>query len=102
MAEPIETDPVSRRTVLKGVAGVAGLATIPAIIAACSSSGTRRAERRAPARRPPAPPAASQPPRSVAAGSLSARQQPLRPRRAEGRWRRSTRRSRPRPASRSP
>ena len=47
MADPIETRPVSRRTVLKGVAGVAGLATIPAIIAACSSSGaSRRAERR--------------------------------------------------------
>lgn len=37
MAEPIETRSVSRRTVLKGVAGVAGLATVPAIIAACSS-----------------------------------------------------------------
>ena len=43
MADPIETRPVSRRTVLKGVAGVAGLATIPAIIAACSSSGTSAA-----------------------------------------------------------
>ncbi len=37
MAEPIETRSVSRRTVLKGVAGVAGLATVPAIIAACST-----------------------------------------------------------------
>ena len=39
MAEPIETRSVSRRTVLKGVAGVAGLATVPAIIAACGPSG---------------------------------------------------------------
>jgi multiple sugar transport system substrate-binding protein len=39
MTEPIETRSVSRRTVLKGVAGVAGLATVPAIIAACGPSG---------------------------------------------------------------
>ena len=39
MAEPIETRSVSRRTVLKGVAGVAGLATVPAIVAACGPSG---------------------------------------------------------------
>ena len=40
------------RTVLKGVAGVAGLATVPAIIAACSSPACLdRAERRGPERR---------------------------------------------------
>jgi len=38
MAEPTRVDSVSRRTVLKGIAGAAGLVTIPAIIAACSSS----------------------------------------------------------------
>ncbi len=38
MAEPIRVDPVSRRTVLKGIAGAAGLLSIPAIIAACSST----------------------------------------------------------------
>ncbi len=43
MAEPIETRSVSRRTVLKGVAGVAGLATVPAIIAACGPSGASTA-----------------------------------------------------------
>ena len=37
---------VSRRTVLKGMAGAAGLVSIPAIIAACSSSRRRRAPRR--------------------------------------------------------
>ena len=35
MAEPIRVDSVSRRTVLKGIAGAAGLVSIPAIIAAC-------------------------------------------------------------------
>jgi multiple sugar transport system substrate-binding protein len=39
MVEPIRVDSVSRRTVLKGIAGAAGLVSIPAIIAACSSSG---------------------------------------------------------------
>ena len=38
MAEPIRVDSVSRRTVLKGMAGAAGLVSIPAIIAACSST----------------------------------------------------------------
>jgi multiple sugar transport system substrate-binding protein len=37
MAEPTRVDAVSRRTVLKGLAGAAGLVSIPAIIAACSS-----------------------------------------------------------------
>ena len=39
MAEPTRVD-VSRRTVLKGIAGAAGLISIPAIIAACSSTGS--------------------------------------------------------------
>ena len=40
MAERSVPDTVSRRTVLKGMAGVAGLASVPAIVAACSSSGS--------------------------------------------------------------
>ena len=40
MADPIRIDAVSRRTVLKGLAGAAGLVSIPAIIAACSSSSS--------------------------------------------------------------
>src|SRR3954452_7358075 len=43
MAEPTRVDAVSRRTVLKGLAGAAGLVSIPAIIAACSSSGSSTA-----------------------------------------------------------
>jgi len=38
MADPVRIDSVSRRTVLKGIAGAAGLVSIPAIIAACSST----------------------------------------------------------------
>ena len=37
MADPIRVDALSRRTVLKGLAGAAGLVSIPAIMAACSS-----------------------------------------------------------------
>ena len=37
MAEPTVVKSVSRRTVLKGIAGTAGLVSVPAIIAACSS-----------------------------------------------------------------
>ncbi len=43
MVEPIRVDSVSRRTVLKGMAGAAGLISIPAIIAACSSSSATTA-----------------------------------------------------------
>ncbi|MFL5718541.1 MAG: ABC transporter substrate-binding protein [Chloroflexota bacterium] len=43
MAEPTRMDALSRRTVLKGLAGAAGLVSIPAIIAACSSSGSSTA-----------------------------------------------------------
>ena len=55
MADPIRVDAVSRRTVLKGMAGAAGLVSIPAIIAACStpaaSTGAECAARRAPSAR---------------------------------------------------
>jgi multiple sugar transport system substrate-binding protein len=43
MAEPTRVNPVSRRTVLKGMAGAAGLVSIPAIIAACSTPGASTA-----------------------------------------------------------
>jgi multiple sugar transport system substrate-binding protein len=43
MAEPTRVDAVSRRTVLKGIAGAAGLVSIPAIIAACSSTASSAA-----------------------------------------------------------
>jgi multiple sugar transport system substrate-binding protein len=38
MADEVRGDPVSRRTVLKGMAGVAGLLSVPAIAAACSTT----------------------------------------------------------------
>ena len=91
MADPIRVDPVSRRTVLKGIAGAAGLVSIPAIIAACSSSQL--------VGRPGVAASAA----TAAAGSAasarctSAATTPTPARRA--RWRRSTPPSRPRPAS---
>jgi multiple sugar transport system substrate-binding protein len=72
MAEPIRVDAVSRRTVLKGLAGAAGLVSIPAIIAACSSSGSSSAPSAAASSAPSA--AASAAPSaaaSAAVGSLS-------------------------------
>ena len=45
MAEPTRVDSVSRRTILKGMAGAAGLVSIPAIIAACSSPAASTAPR---------------------------------------------------------
>ena len=43
MADPIRVGPVPRRTVLKGLAGAVGLLSIPAIVAACSSTGSSAA-----------------------------------------------------------
>jgi multiple sugar transport system substrate-binding protein len=43
MADPIPVKAVSRRTVLKGIAGTAGLVSVPAILAACSNAGTSSA-----------------------------------------------------------
>jgi multiple sugar transport system substrate-binding protein len=70
MAEPIETRSVSRRTVLKGVAGVAGLATVPAIIAACSSPAASGASV-APSAAAPSAAAPSAAAPSAATGSIS-------------------------------
>ena len=64
MADPIRVDSVSRRTVLKGIAGAAGLVSIPAIIAACSSSTASTA--------PSTAPGASVAPASVAPGASTA------------------------------
>ncbi len=66
MAEPIRVDSVSRRTVLKGLAGAAGLVSIPAIIAACSSTTTSSAPSAA------APSTAASAAASVAAPSAAA------------------------------
>ncbi len=65
---PLES-PLSRRTVLKGVVGVAGLASVPALIAACG--GTAASPTPAPTQAPGASqPAVSQPPASVAPGTV--------------------------------
>ena len=39
MVDSVPARPVTRRTVLKGIAGTAGLVSVPAIIAACSTPG---------------------------------------------------------------
>ena len=82
MAEPIRVDSVSRRTVLKGMAGAAGLVSIPAIIAACSSTTTSSApsaarQRRGERRGEHAPASAA------AVGTLTIGSYHTRPRRAE-------------------
>ena len=71
MAEPIETRSVSRRTVLKGVAGVAGLATVPAIIAACGPSGGSAAPSAAASGAAPSAAAPSAGASSAVTGSIS-------------------------------
>src|SRR5512147_2017625 len=69
MAEPIRVDSVSRRTVLKGMAGAAGLISIPAIIAACSSSSATTAPSEAPSAAPSEAAPSVAP--SVAPGSIT-------------------------------
>lgn len=74
MVEPIRVDSVSRRTVLKGMAGAAGLISIPAIIAACSSSSsspTPAPSEAAPSEAAPSSAAPSEAAPSVAAGSIT-------------------------------
>jgi multiple sugar transport system substrate-binding protein len=72
MVEPIRVDSVSRRTVLKGIAGAAGLVSIPAILAACSSSTSSTAPTAAPTAAPTSAPASAAPTAapSVAAGTV--------------------------------
>ena len=67
MADPIPLKPVSRRTVLKGIAGTAGLVTVPAIIAACGPAGATSA----PAESAAASEAASAAPSAIATGSVT-------------------------------
>jgi multiple sugar transport system substrate-binding protein len=70
MADPIPVKAVSRRTVLKGIAGTAGLVSVPAIIAACSTPAASSA----PAETAAATEAASAAPtaaESVALGSVT-------------------------------
>jgi multiple sugar transport system substrate-binding protein len=70
MADPIPVNAVSRRTVLKGIAGTAGLVSVPAIIAACSNAGTSSApaDSAAPSDAPSAAPSVAE---SVAPGAIS-------------------------------
>ena len=71
MAEPTWVNTVSRRTVLKGMAGAAGLVTIPAIIAACSSStGSAAPSAAAPSAAGPSAAAPSGAAASVATGTI--------------------------------
>ena len=70
MADPIPMKAVSRRTVLKGIAGTAGLVSVPAIIAACGTGAATSA----PAESAAASEAASAAPsaaESVAPGSIT-------------------------------
>ena len=70
MADPIPVRAVSRRTVLKGIAGTAGLMSVPAIIAACGTGAASSA----PAESAAASEAASAAPtaaESVAPGSIT-------------------------------
>ena len=85
MAEPTRVDAVSRRTVLKGMAGAAGLVSIPAIIAACSSTTASSAPSCGRQRSSGQCSVASTPPASAAAvGTRDHRKLPHRPRRAGG------------------
>ena len=70
MVEPVRVESVSRRTVLKGMAGVAGLASVPAIIAACSSSSSTPSAA-PPSVAAPSVAAPSEAAPSVAAGSIT-------------------------------
>ena len=71
MADPSRVNPVSRRTVLKGLAGAAGLVSVPAIIAACSTPAASKAPGAAtPGASAGAPSVGPTAAGSVAAGSL--------------------------------
>ena len=70
MVEPIRANAVTRRTVLKGIAGTAGLVSIPAIIAACSSPSASKAPS-APAATSGASVPASTAPASASIGSVT-------------------------------
>jgi multiple sugar transport system substrate-binding protein len=70
MAEPTPVKAVSRRTVLKGIAGTAGLVSVPAIIAACSSpAASGPAQTAASSEAATAAPSAAE--SAIASGSIS-------------------------------
>src|SRR6476620_1968130 len=71
MADPIQVDAVSRRTVLKGLAGAAGLLSVPPIIAACSSPAASTTASAPPAATSAASAPAASAGASTAVGSLS-------------------------------
>jgi multiple sugar transport system substrate-binding protein len=73
MADDVRGDSLSRRTVLKGMAGVAGLASVPAIIAACSTPSSSGAPSAAAggSTAPSAPAGSAAPGGSTAVGSVS-------------------------------
>ena len=71
MADPIRVDALSRRTVLKGLAGAAGLVSIPAIMAACSSPAASTVASAPPAATSAASAPAASAGASTAVGSLS-------------------------------
>ena len=71
MADPIRVDAVSRRTVLKGLAGAAGLVSIPAIMAACSTPAASTGATASPAATSAASAPAASAGASTAVGSLS-------------------------------
>jgi len=71
MADPIQVDAVSRRTVLKGLAGAAGLLSVPAIMAACSSPAASTTASAPPAATSAASAPAASAGASTAVGSLS-------------------------------
>ena len=99
MADPTR-DAVSRRTVLKGMAGAAGLVSVPAIIAACSTpAASGAAARHPPPARAPAHRRRRRPPALGPARRRSARTTRTRSRRAHAGHRRP--RSRADRASRS-
>ena len=71
MADPIRVDALSRRTVLKGLAGAAGLVSIPAIMAACSTPAASTGASAPPAATSAASAPAASAGASTAVGSLS-------------------------------
>ena len=71
MAEPTRVDAVSRRTVLKGLAGAAGLVSVPAIIAACSTPAASGSAATAGASAAPTTGGASAAPSTVATGETT-------------------------------
>jgi len=71
MADPIQVDALSRRTVLKGLAGAAGPVSIPAIMAACSTLAASTVASAPPAAASAARAPAASAGASTAVGSLS-------------------------------